>query len=53
MPVRVRKVDEKYEVSTPSGVKARATTEAKAKRQANLLRGAEHGWKPTQKKRGK
>jgi len=40
----------KYRVSTPGGVKAKATTKAKAKRQANLLRAIDHGWKPTGKK---
>lgn len=46
MPVKVKKVDG-FQVSTPGGVKAKSTTEAKAQRQANLLRGVEHGWKPT------
>lgn len=46
MPVKVKKVDG-FQVSTPGGVKAKGTTEAKAQRQANLLRGVEHGWKPT------
>lgn len=49
MPVKVRKVDG-YRVSTPGGVKAKHTTKTKAKRQARLLRGVEHGWKPTGKK---
>lgn len=48
MPVRVKKVDG-YQVSTPGGVKAKHTTAAKAQAQANLLRGVEHGWKPTRK----
>jgi len=48
MPVKVRKVNG-YRVSTPGGVKAKHTTKAKAKAQANLLRGVEHGWKPTGK----
>ena len=48
MPVKVKKVDG-YRVSTPGGVKAKKTTKAKAERQANLLRGVEHGWKPTGK----
>ena len=48
MPVKIKKVDG-YRVSTPHGVKAKRTTKAKAKRQANLLRGIEHGWKPTGK----
>jgi hypothetical protein len=37
----------KVKVTSPHGVKAKATTPAKAKRQMNLLRGVEHGWKPT------
>jgi len=49
MPVKVRKVDGKYQVSTSGGVKAKHTTAAKAKRQANLLRAVEHGWRPTGK----
>jgi len=49
MPVKIKKVDG-HRVSTPHGVKAKHTTKAKAKRQANLLRGVEHGWKPTGKK---
>jgi len=48
MPVRVRKVNG-YRVSTPGGVKAKHTTKKKAEAQANLLRGVEHGWKPTGK----
>ncbi|MCJ7828623.1 MAG: hypothetical protein MUP81_02650 [Dehalococcoidia bacterium] len=36
MPVRITKLDHKYRVSTPSGVKAKHTTKAKAKKQANL-----------------
>lgn len=50
MPVKVRKVDG-YRVSTPGGVKARRTTKRKAKRQANLLRAVEHGWRPTRKRK--
>ena len=46
MPVKIKKVDG-YQVSTPGGVKAKKTTKAKARRQANLLRGIEHGWHPT------
>ena len=48
MPVKIKKVDG-YRVSTPHGVKAKHTTKAKAKAQANLLRGVEHGWRPTGK----
>lgn len=55
MPVTTRKISKgknkgKYKVSTPGGVKAKATTKAKAKKQARLLRAVEHGWKPTKKK---
>lgn len=50
MPVKVKKVKGGYRVSTPGGMKAKRTTAAKARRQANLLRAVEHGWKPTGKK---
>lgn len=53
MPVRVRKVKGGVRVSTPGGVKAKKTTPKKAKAQTRLLRGIEHGWKPTGKKRRK
>jgi len=49
MPVKIRKVNG-YRVSTPGGVKAKKTTKAKAEAQARLLRGVEHGFKPTGKK---
>ncbi len=49
MPVKIKKVNG-YRVSTPGGTKAKRTTKKKAQRQANLLRGIEHGWKPTGKK---
>jgi hypothetical protein len=51
MPVRMSKIAGKgrYRVSTPGGVKAKGTTRAKAERQANLLRGVKHGWKPTRR----
>ena len=52
MAVKIRKADG-YRVSTPSGVKAKATTKAKAESQARLLRGVEHGYKPTSKTRGR
>jgi hypothetical protein len=51
MPVKVTKVKGGVRVSTPGGVKAKSTTPAKAKAQANLLRAVEHGWKPTGKKK--
>jgi len=48
MPVRVRKVNG-YRVTHDGKVSAKRTTKTKAQRQANLLRGVEHGWKPTGK----
>lgn len=50
MPVRVTKTDHKYKVTHGGKVSAKGTTKAKAERQARLLRGVEHGWKPTGKK---
>jgi len=52
MPVKITKVQGGYRVSTPGGVKAKHTTQAKAKAQANLLRAVEHSpnWRPTGKK---
>lgn len=50
MPVKITKTKKgKVRVSTPGGVKAKGTTMVKAKRQANLLRGVERGWRPTGK----
>jgi len=49
MPVSIEKTDGKYRVSTPGGVKAKHTTKGKAEAQGRLLRGVEHGWKPTGK----
>jgi len=48
MPVKIKKING-YRVSTPGGVKAKRTTKTKAKRQANLLRAVDHGFKPTGK----
>ena len=48
MPVKVKKVNG-YQVRTPRRVHAKHTTKKKAEAQANLLRGVEHGWKPTGK----
>ena len=48
MPVEIEKVNG-YKVSHGGKVSAKSTTKTKAKRQANLLRGVEHGWKPTGK----
>lgn len=53
MPITVRKVPGGFRVSTPKGVKAKKSTKAKAQAQARLLRGVEHGWKPTGKPTGK
>ena len=51
MPVKIVKVRKGvFRVSTPGGVKAKGTTMTKARRQARLLRGVEHGFKPTGKK---
>jgi len=50
VPVRVTKRGSKYRVSHGGKVSAKGTTRAKAKRQANLLRGLEHGWKPRGRK---
>jgi len=49
MPEKITKVGTKYRVATPNGVKAKGTTKAKAESQARLLRGVEHGWRPTGK----
>jgi len=51
MPVKIRKEDGGYRVSTPGGVKAKHTTREKAASQKRLLDAIEHGWKPTGKKR--
>jgi len=48
MPWKMTKVDG-YRVSTPHGVKAKSTSKAKAQKQINLLRGVEHGWRPSKR----
>jgi hypothetical protein len=57
MPVKTRRLaGGKVRVATPGGVKARATTPARAAAQKRLLNAIEHGWKPTgkrPKRRGK
>lgn len=52
MPVKLRKLKGgKARVSTPSGVKAKATTMEKAKSQERLLNAVEHSdWRPTRDK---
>jgi hypothetical protein len=53
MPEKIRKLPGGgYRVSTPGGVKAKHTTRAKAEAQARLLRGVEHGWRPSKRRRG-
>ncbi len=47
MPVKIRKVGNRYRVSTPSGTKAKGTTKAKAQKQRRLLNAIDHGWKPS------
>jgi translation initiation factor IF-1 len=47
MPVKIKSVGHgKVQVRTPNGVKAKATTPAKAQAQKRLLNAVEHGWKP-------
>lgn len=41
----------RYRVSTPGGVKAKATSLKKALAQRRLLNAVDHGWRPTGKKR--
>jgi len=54
MPISIRKKSSgKFSVSTPHGVKAKATSFANAKAQERLLNAVEHGWKPTGKKKKK
>jgi hypothetical protein len=53
MPVKITKTDGKYKVTHGGKVSAKGTTKAKAKKQANLLRGVAHGWKPTYPKKKK
>ena len=51
MPVRVSRTGRGYRVTDAGRTTAKHTTRAKARRQANLLRGLAHGWKPTRRKR--
>lgn len=51
MPYTMRKLSSgKVSVSTPHGVKSKGSTPENAQRQVNLLRGVEHGWRPTRGK---
>lgn len=49
MPYAIRKSDNKFKVVNTETGKTKGThaSRAKAKDQVNLLRGVEHGWKPT------
>jgi hypothetical protein len=47
MPVHVQKIGNRYRVSTQNQTHAIGATKQKAQAQARLLRGVEHGWKPT------
>lgn len=51
MPVTIKKIKNRYQVSTPNAVHAKSTTKAKAEAQMRLLNAVEHGWKPTGKSR--
>ncbi len=42
MPVKITKIDHKYKVTTPAGVKSKSTTLEKAKKQERLLNALEH-----------
>jgi hypothetical protein len=54
MPVKVSKTKKGgYKVTHGGKTSAKNTTKSKAQKQANLLRGIAHGWKPTGKKKGK
>ena len=47
MPYKLRRLKGgKVRVTSPHGVKAKATTKKKAEAQMRLLRAVEHGWKP-------
>ena len=46
MPVKIKKVGSKYQVSTPNHLMAKGTTKAKAEKQRNLINALDHGWKP-------
>lgn len=51
MPVSIRRIKKnRYSVRTPSGMKARSTTKAKAEGLRRLLYGVEKDWRPTGKK---
>jgi hypothetical protein len=51
MPVKVRKTRGGYRVTDAGRMTAKGTTRTKAERQAKLLRGVAHGWKPSKSRR--
>lgn len=52
MPYKETKLsDEKFQVKSPRGIKAKGTTKKKADAQMRLLRGIEHGMVPKEKKK--
>jgi len=53
MPVRVSRRGGRYRVSHGGKISAKATTKGKAMRQARLLHGLEHGWRPGRGRRGR
>jgi hypothetical protein len=46
MPVKIRKKGNRYQVSTPHGIKSKGTTKEKAESQRRLINAVEHGWTP-------
>jgi len=51
MPVKVtRRKGGTYRVTDAGRTTAKHATKANARRQANLLRGVAHGWKPTRRR---
>lgn len=53
MPYELKKTRDGFGVKGPSGMHSTHTTRQKAEAQMRLLRGIEHGWKPTGKKKKK
>jgi hypothetical protein len=50
MPVRTRKIRGGYRVTDAGQITAKRTSKTKASRQARLLRGIAHGWKPNRRR---
>lgn len=46
MPITIRKVPGGYQTRTPSGIKAKRTTQKMAQAQRRLIQGVEHGMVP-------